>query len=589
MAQREFDFKNLMKSDYAMCILDGFFRITDFSLSFIEILDLPNASLIGEDFLELISPFGISTGCEMKPPLETINLSIDGPYGNVRKVTVVLIYQQLSDTYIAVIPDSPCQADILNNPGTKEFFLISVFENTEIGFGLFDNRGIVRYLNNHLCDLIGYSRKELSGCDICQFAVEPSGVGWFRSLENRKISEINLVEVQLYSKKNELYLIAAPQLLPDENGFITGGYFVVNDITRIKNHEQTVTLSEEKYSKAFFANPAPCTISTIDEGRFIEVNKSFGNLVGYEPLDLIGHYVWELGLFLRWEDRQKMVIKLKQNGSLQGYEIKLKSKTNGIRIFSCSAEIIELQGLKCMVWVAYDVTEMINFEKEMLKKTERERYRLGQYLHDDLGQFLVGIDSICTLLARKMKEDDNPLLSLVTEMRHYIKEATDSSRRTAHGLCPVNLDENGLCSGIKNMLNKKSQIFKFEHKFNEETDIVIYNSNMSINMYYIVQEAVNNAIKHGKAQGVEVTFKTDTKNIILTIADNGSGFSVKDRPAAGGIGIDQMKYRTRAIGGLLNICSEPGKGTIVTLKIPRKLNRVTDRDWNKTVFTERDL
>ena len=262
------------------------------------------------------------------------------------------------------------------------------------------------------------------------------------------------------------------------------------------------------------------------------------------------------------------------------------SKIKGIRTVSIAAEIIELQSEKCIIWVGYDVTDQIQLEKEVLTAAGRERYKIGQYLHDDLGQHLVGIEAMCSLLLKRLINQNNPEVKIVEEMHEYLKEAHEKARATARGLCPVRLEENGLSFAISDLVAKTEKIFGINcifHNFNMH--IRIYNSQIAINMYYIVQEAINNGVKHGKVENIIVTYSSNEDNIYLSIEDDGVGFDVS-RTDSPGIGLELMKYRARAIGGSLDITSSPGTGTEVLLRFPRINNKKIEWDWKEKTYEE---
>jgi PAS domain S-box-containing protein len=131
-----------------------------------------------------------------------------------------------------------------------------------------------------------------------------------------------------------------------------------------------------KYSKAFHASPAPSSITTLKDGRFIEVNESYTKLVGYSKEELIGETTTSINFIINREEREKFIKELMVNGKLRDYETQVYSRVKGVRTFSLSAEIIELQGEKCIILVDYDVTDQIRLEKEVLTITGRERYKI---------------------------------------------------------------------------------------------------------------------------------------------------------------------------------------------------------------------
>lgn len=462
--------------------------------------------------------------------------------------------------------------------GDENIFLDAPFDRINVSIGFHDRSGIITYVNRSLCVLTGIEKDLITGRNINEFIDPDRCLNWLEKMNNMPAFLPEPVELKFNPPLHNKKILSSQYIVYGRDGGVAGAFFVLSDISDQSKCGNNLHIDDEKFSKAFHASPAPSTISTLEEGQYIDVNESFARLVGYNGSELIGRYVWEVGLFLKWSDRVAMIGKLKRDGKLRDYELLLNSRTGGIRNFSVSAEIIELQGTKCMVWVGYDITEKIKLEKEILSINERERYRVGQYLHDDLGQFLVGIEAMCSLLQKKLKRDRHSSLSLAAEMHEYIKEAIENARRTAQGLCPVKLEENGLRFAIKDLAAKTSRMFNISCEFYDAAEVIIYSSDAAINMFYIVQESVNNAVKHSKAESITISYTTDEERIILVVRDNGRGFDMS-RLLTGGLGLDIMKYRARAIGAVLNISSEPGKGTEVELVYKKINNRQADWDW----------
>jgi len=435
--------------------------------------------------------------------------------------------------------------------------------------------------------MVGATKRDLLGHHKNEFFDEGLVKSWL-SLMNEDTEKVPMyLEFNSTRKKAKIFhVVATPRLFMDYNRKVVGCMFMFSDITELKMNEEKLRLSDEKYSKAFHASPAPSSITTHSEGRYIDVNESYAAFFGYPREELIGKTTLDINFFMDNDDRKKFVEELEINGKLRDYETHVFSRVKGIRTFSLSAEIIVLQGEKCIIWVGYDVTDEIRLEKEVLEATGRERYKIGQYLHDDLGQHIVGVEAMCSLLENRLKAQNNKEIGLVTEIHEYLKEAHEKTRGVARGLCPVRLEENGLSSAIKDLAARIEKIFGAScvfHNFNLFERI--YNSQVAINMFYIVQEAVNNAVKHGKTDEIIITYFSNEDNLYLSVEDNGRGFN-PDIVESNGMGLNLMKYRARAIGGALDINSTPGNGTYVLLKFPRINNKKNEWDWKQVSYEE---
>ncbi|HXG64863.1 MAG TPA: PAS domain S-box protein, partial [Blastocatellia bacterium] len=146
---------------------------------------------------------------------------------------------------------------------------------------------------------------------------------------------------------------------------------VVNDITRRKQAEEALRASEERFYKAFYASPQPMSISTVKEGRFIEVNDAFLAANGYTREELIGRTSLELGLWVDPQDRAEMARLLAQQGEVRNREYRFRMKNGDIRVFLLSAEIITIGGEKCFLVVTHDITERKQAEEALRASEER--------------------------------------------------------------------------------------------------------------------------------------------------------------------------------------------------------------------------
>ena len=141
-------------------------------------------------------------------------------------------------------------------------------------------------------------------------------------------------------------------------------------------------------------------------------------------------------------------------------------------------------------------------------------------------------------------------------------QATTKSRALARGLCPVELTEDGLADALRELALSTEKIFGIPCEFRCETPAPVADSAVATHLYYITQEAVNNAVKHSRAGTITVSFSGGPEGVSVRIKDDGVG--LPERPdASNGLGLRTMRYRADAIGAFLDIRSVPPRGTIV--------------------------
>ncbi|HEY9848282.1 MAG TPA: PAS domain S-box protein [Leptolyngbyaceae cyanobacterium] len=179
---------------------------------------------------------------------------------------------------------------------------------------------------------------------------------------------------------------------------------VLRDITERKSAEAALRESEEKFSKAFRACPDPITISTLNEGRFIDVNESFLDLTGYQREEVIGRTAFELNIWVNPEDRNNLKDILKKEGVVRNQELEFRGKSGQVYLFLFSAEIITLGGELCILVVNHDITKRKQAEQQLLAAAERDRI---------LAQIALRI--------RRSLNLEEILNTTVTEIREFLK------------------------------------------------------------------------------------------------------------------------------------------------------------------------
>jgi len=213
--------------------------------------------------------------------------------------------------------------------------------------------------------------------------------------------------------------------------------------------------------------------------------------------------------------------------------------------------------------VARDITERKGLEREILEISNREQRRIGHDLHDGVCQQLAAIAYRMDILGDQLLEKGVAESSEAERIGGLVQEAMQQTRGVARGLFPVRLDESGLVSALAEFADNTSQMFRLQCQFRGEELLGPLDKAVSLHLYYIAQEAVSNAIKHGQATRVTVDLTQSRDQLRLVIQDNGRGFQA---PAAGasGMGIRIMRYRARMIGATLELKSQPATGTQIT-------------------------
>lgn len=203
-----------------------------------------------------------------------------------------------------------------------------------------------------------------------------------------------------------------------------------------------------------------------------------------------------------------------------------------------------------------EMDERARLEEAMRTAIHREQQRIGQDLHDSLGQKLTGAVYLARALGSATEAERGELLEKLIDL---LKDAISQVRRTARGLAPLEVGEEGLAHGLRRLAEETCDVFNIACSFEARGEPAGLSREAAIHLYHIAQEAVNNAVKHGQATEIRIALYDSG----LSIEDNGRGFD----PARGaeGAGLRIMRHRAARAGGRFAIDSAPGR-TIVRVE-----------------------
>lgn len=211
-------------------------------------------------------------------------------------------------------------------------------------------------------------------------------------------------------------------------------------------------------------------------------------------------------------------------------------------------------------------------EARMLEVTDREQQRIGQELHDGLGQRLTALEMRLFLLKEELAGKDlivhrTRIRKEIAQISQDLRECIGLTRAIAHGLAPVSLGPNGLASALRQLAAGACVAGKVDCRFNCLEPVKISDPNILLQFYRIAQEAVNNALKHSHTRRIRIQLVQNSRRVVVRVEDFGRGLPRKEA-LGGGIGLELMRHRARSIGASLAIQSIPGSGVRITCTLP---------------------
>jgi signal transduction histidine kinase len=210
----------------------------------------------------------------------------------------------------------------------------------------------------------------------------------------------------------------------------------------------------------------------------------------------------------------------------------------------------------------------LRLEKQILEISDDERRRIGHDLHDGLGQHLTGISLLSETMAQQLEAGRKVDAANVETITRLVSQAVGITRDLAKSLSPVTLEREGLLAAIQELAETSSSIFGITCTWSCDEQTLAVDRTRTLHLYRIVQEAVNNSVRHGKARNIQIGISTSGGRLKVSVSDDGSGLSHKTmtRP---GLGLRIMQYRARMLGASIAVerASERG-GTIVSCECP---------------------
>jgi PAS domain S-box-containing protein len=347
---------------------------------------------------------------------------------------------------------------------------------------------------------------------------------------------------------------------------IHGVAFDISDIKRIEEELQ----EERNFVSAILDTVGALVVVLDNEGRILRFNPACELTTGYSKEEVQGKCVWDLFLLPEEVDRFRANFEMLRADLLpQDYQTYWVTRHGDQRLIAWSSTLLPGNGenARYIIATGIDITERKHLEKAILDISAREQRRIGQDLHDGLGQHLTGIAFMAKVHEAKLAELNRPETEDAAKIVRLVNEAIHKTRELARGLLPVVSDSQGLMSALQLWAGEVEDLFGVSCRFQCETPVLIHDDTVATHLYHIAQEAVNNAIKHGEPRKVMIQLTAEEGRGRLLIKDDGKGIT-ENAAHTQGMGLHIMNYRAGVIGGVLEARRDSPRGTVVTCSFP---------------------
>jgi len=462
---------------------------------------------------------------------------------------------------------------------------------------IFINKGgRVVYANKKCEQIMGYTREELYSPDFDFLSlIAPESLDLIRGNFARHLSgrEVEPYDYCLISKAGErIEAINASKLIQYEGETAILG--VVTDITERKRAEQALRESQERLAILFESAPDAIYMTDL-EGRFIDANKTAEELAGFTKAELVGRNLAE-SLMPSAEDRSKAAANVRKVASGQPSgptEYTIRKKSGSIIAVEVRTFPVTIGDKTLSLGIARDITDRKKTQQRLLEDREqlkslasqlslteeRERHRLATILHDQIGQSLV--ISKTKLDQLRKSGAAGTLTEAMNEISRSIGQMIQQTRTLTFDLSYPILYELGFEAAVAEWLTEEIQEkHGIETEFHDDGQAKPLDEDIRAMLFRNVRELLINVVKHAKARHVEVSVANAEKYICVSVQDDGVGFDPADVAATAAkraeFGLFSIRERLEQLGGCIEIDSQPGRGTRVTMTAPLRFEPVSD-------------
>jgi len=308
-------------------------------------------------------------------------------------------------------------------------------------------------------------------------------------------------------------------------------------------------------------------VITIDEhGTIHDFNPAAELMFGYKSAEIIGKSVNVLMPSPHSANHDKYVKRYLKTGKRRiigiGREVLGLRRDGSTFPMDLAVSEVKLGRRRLFTGIARDVTDRKQSEEMITRISEMERRQFGQELHDSLGQQLTGLSLLAKALENRLTRDRaaHAEAAAITALSSRI---LDEVKMQAHGLYPIELERHGLSAALSELSYIQERLFRIACTFESTADLPPMETHEALHLYRISQEAVSNAIKHGRAKHVRIKLEKSGEVLKLTVEDDGSGIP-PDAERKGGMGLSIMRYRANTLGAKMEFRRGPRIGTLVT-------------------------
>ncbi len=300
------------------------------------------------------------------------------------------------------------------------------------------------------------------------------------------------------------------------------------------------------------------------QGTLRFANPAFEDMLGRRRGSLVGESGRTLLAYPELDFERAVDVMREARERPESIELRLRHADGSVRLASVATTTVVLDDVEHWIGVIQDITERTALERGIIDAAEREQERISYDLHDGLGQELTGIALMLKGMQHQLERESPSSVKELGQILDLVNEAIDGTRAVAYGLSPVAIERGGLAEALRSLAERSDDRAGVRVRFRCGKWPRRLELSVATHLYRIAQEALANALRHGRPREVRISLAVTGDNVDLQIVDDGRGLSpqaLRDE----GLGFRIMRYRANMIGAILRV--EPGEGSGTTVAV----------------------
>lgn len=478
----------------------------------------------------------------------------------------------------------------------SEQFYRNLIADSLDGILISDMEGKITFVSPSITHILGYNTEEVIHKNLFQF-VHPQDFGAATTAFKNEVAakaELKYIIIRLLNKKGEWVwcMVRGHNLMHNSN--VGGVVIYFHDDTSRKKANEALQESEARF-RTLIRDLHLGVVLLDTDGKITLSNKAISTTLNIEEEKLIGQNIASMVSNAIGEDgrplmpRQMPVIKAVTtkkpvNNVVMG--VICRNKKERVWLLVNTEPVLDSSGnITHIICSVNDITERKKLEQKLLTESinqqrlltqatidgqEKERKEIGKELHDNIGQQLTTTKLFLDLAKATADDSTNEMISLALK---GISDVINEVRRMSRALVPPTLGDLGLIESINDLIDSisRAQYLKIDFYSSDINEDAI-SDNKKLMLFRIIQEQLNNIVKHADARQVTVALSENDNGLWLEVKDDGKGFDLKT--VRRGLGLTNIQNRAALFGGTVDIIAAPGKGCMLTVNIPVETQEV---------------